>query len=233
MVARDVNMLEAKKNRFFEQVFRIYNSNLLRRKFDSFRVAGLERLQKEKSKPKIILANHTGWWDGLVAFDLSMRAGLDGYVMMEEKHLKRFWPFTRLGAFSVVRENAREAVKSIRYAAEILKEDPRRSLWIFPQGEIVPFGARPMRLFPGFARVIERIGECQIVTMTMRYELMKAHRPTIAVSIDEPFSARISGKKDRENLVTKITERLCAGEDKLDAIMSSGNIHDEFENILR
>jgi len=225
-------MLEAKKNRLFERIFRIYNTNLLRRKFDSFRVSGLDNLRGPKAIPQIVVANHTGWWDGLAAFELWKQSGLDNFVMMEEKQLRRFWPFTRLGAFSVVRENPRAAAKSIEYAARILNEKLNRSLWIFPQGELVPFGARPMGLFPGFARVIERIGKCEIVPVTFRYEFLKAHRPVILVDIAQPFEVSVSGKHEREDLVRNVSLLLCEGEERLKEIVDSGNIPDEFAEIL-
>ena len=232
MVARDASMLEAKKNKLFERIFRAYNTNLLRRKFDSFRVSGLENLRGTESIPQIVVANHTGWWDGLAGFELWVQSHRDNFVMMEEKQLSRFWPFTRLGAFSVVRENPRAAAKSIDYAARILNERRNRSLWIFPQGELVPFGTRPMKLFPGFARVIERVGECEIVPVTFRYEFFKAHRPVILGSIESPFKASVSGRKQRDDLVEQVTRRLCESEDRLKDIVLSGNIPEEFTEIL-
>lgn len=232
MVVRDASMLEAKKNKLFEKIFRVYNTNLLRRKFDSFRVSGLDNLRGTKLIPQIVVANHTGWWDGLAAFELWMQNNRDNFVMMEEKQLRRFWPFTRLGAFSVVRENPRAAAKSIEYAAHTLNESRNRSLWIFPQGELVPFGTRPMKLFPGFARVIERVGECEIVPATFRYEFFKAHRPVILATVESPFEVIVSGKHERDVLVQKVTRLLCESEDKLKDIVISGSIPQEFAEIL-
>jgi chlorobactene lauroyltransferase len=232
MVVQCVNMIEAKKNRLFEKLFSVYNSNLLRRKFDAFHVANLQHLDNHENVPQILVANHTGWWDGLVVFELSMRARLDGYVMMEERQLRRFWPFTRLGAFSVVRENPRSALRSVNYASELLK-NPARSLWIFPQGELVPFGTRPMKLFPGFARIAETVGRCRLVTMSIRYEFMKAHRPSIAVRIDSPFTVEVAGRLGREELIDRVAANLITGEDDLELMMKSGIVTSEFVDILK
>jgi len=68
-------MLEARKNRVFEKLFAVYNANLLRRKFDSFLVSNLARLQRVRNIPQVVVANHTGWWDGLVKFEISMNYG--------------------------------------------------------------------------------------------------------------------------------------------------------------
>src|ERR1044072_4007467 len=96
-------MLEARKSKLFECVFSIYNRNLLRRKFHSFRVSGLENIEENRA-PKIIYANHESFLDGLAAFNISSKLKIDSYVMMEEKHLEKLFLFRRLGAFSVVRE---------------------------------------------------------------------------------------------------------------------------------
>lgn len=226
-------MLEAKKSRLFEKLFAVYNANLLRRKFDSFLVSDIERLRTHRSVPQIVVANHTGWWDGLVAFQISTYLGLDSYVMMEEKQLRRFWPFTRLGAFSVVRENPRGAAESIRYASELLSDAPERSLWIFPQGELIPFGSRPMHLFPGFARVIEQVGDCRLVPVTIRYEYLRAHRASIIVSVGDVMDVRISGRDQRKELVTYLTRLLTESEDELQGKILSRQLEDGFIDILR
>lgn len=225
-------MLEARKSRLFEKFFAIYNANLLRRKFDSFLVSGIERLRTPRSVPQIVIANHTGWWDGLVAFQISTHLGLDSYVMMEEKQLRRFWPFTRLGAFSVVRENPRGAAESIRYASELLSDASERSLWIFPQGELIPFGSRPMHLFPGFARIIEQVGECRLVPVTIRYEYLKAHRASIITSVGDVMDVTISGRDQRKELVTYITKMMSRSEDELQEKILSSDLSD-FIDILR
>nr|MBA3694670.1 acyl-phosphate glycerol 3-phosphate acyltransferase [Acidobacteriota bacterium] len=106
-------MLEAKKSRWFEKVFQIYNRNLLKRRFHSFRVLGLDSFVNVNSS--IIYANHSSWWDGLVAFEISKALRVDSFIMMEEKQLRNLFLFRKLGAFSVVRENSRQAVKSLNY----------------------------------------------------------------------------------------------------------------------
>src|SRR3712207_6621959 len=110
-------MLAAKKKRWFEEIFALYNRNLFKRRFHSLQISGLEFLQKRNEQsPIIIYANHSSWWDGLVAFDVTRAACLDAFVMMEEKQLKKLFPFRWLGAFSVVRENPRKSLESIKYA---------------------------------------------------------------------------------------------------------------------
>ena len=126
-------MLEANKNPIFEKIFAIYNRHLLRQKFDSLQVSGLDiLLNKNPNIPLIIYCNHSSWWDGLITFQIARQANLDGFWMMEEKHLRKFYLFRRLGAFSIVRENSRQAIESLNYTAKLLLENPARTVFIFP-----------------------------------------------------------------------------------------------------
>ncbi|MCA1625359.1 MAG: lysophospholipid acyltransferase family protein [Acidobacteria bacterium] len=177
-------MLKAQKAVWFEKIFAVYNRNLFKRQFHSLNVSGLDVLQKRDKKiPLIIYANHSSWWDGLIAFEISRIAKLDGFVMMEEKHLKKLFLFRRLGAFSVVRENPRAAIKSINYAAEILVETSNRTLWIFPQGEILHNDLRPLKFYNGLTRIIEKIGQCYAAPVAMRYEFLTDYKPKVFVQI--------------------------------------------------
>jgi chlorobactene lauroyltransferase len=177
---------------WFEKIFSIYNRNLFRRRFHSFRVSGLENLKNRNAKiPLIVYANHSSWWDGLAAFEISQAAQLDFYVMMEEKQLKNLQLFRKLGAFSVVRENPREAVKSLNYSVKLLNDDPRRTLWIFPQGTIESNDQRPFKFFKGLSRIVEKVGICEVVSCAMRFEFLGEFKPEIFVRIGAPETIHI------------------------------------------
>ena len=204
-------MLKANKSRLFETLFAVYNRNLFRRRFAALRVQGIENLQNRKSDlPLILYANHSSWWDGLVAFEIGRAARLDHFLMMEEKQLKQLFLFRRLGAFSVVRENPRAGLRSINYAVEILKEKPNRALWIFPQGEILPSDVRPLRFYQGLARIVEKTGECLAVPVAMRYEFLGEFKPVAIAKIGrtEVLSNVRDTRKLTEHLSLRLTEIL-------------------------
>jgi len=202
-------MLEAKKSAWFEKVFQIYNRNLLKRRFHSFRVLGLDNFVKVNSR--IIYANHSSWWDGLVAFEISKALKADCFIMMEEKQLRNLFLFRKLGAFSVVRENPRQAVKSLNYAVNLLKEKPFRTLWIFPQGEILPNDLRPLHFYNGLARIIEKVGDCLVNPLAIRYEFLNEYKPEIFVKIgkSENFNnIDFNSKKLTRNFESRISKTL-------------------------
>lgn len=179
-------MLEADKSKLFEKLFSVYNTNLLKRRFHSVNVKGLNHLDRhETSLPLIIYANHSSWWDGLAAFQISHIKKLDSFIMMEEKNLRRFFLFRKLGAFSIVRENPRSVLQSVNYAVKLLN-DFRRTLWIFPQGEILPNDLRPIHFYEGISRIAQKIGKCCFVSITFRYEFLNEFKPQIFVNIKMP-----------------------------------------------
>lgn len=209
-------MLEANKSRLFERIFAIYNRHLIKRRFHSLEVSGFEfLLDKNFNTPLIIYCNHSSWWDGLIVFQILYEAGLNGFVIMEEKNLRKYPLFRRLGAFSVVRENPREALKSINYAAKLLNEDAKKTLWMFPQGEILPNDLRPIKFYGGLAKIVEKVGKCRLASLSMRYDFCAEFKPQIFVKIEEPEILSVNEDFDNKQLTNKLTERLTFNLDKL------------------
>lgn len=177
-------MLTANKKKWFENVFSIYNRNLLKRRFSSLQVSGLKTFHNAtKDKSVILYANHSSWWDGLVAFEISRLAELDAYVMMEEKQLKKLFLFRNLGAFSVNKDKFRDALKSIDYAAGLLDSDSAKSLWIFPQGAIFNSDERPIVFYNGLSKLIKKVKNVQTVPIAFRYEFHGEFKPRIFAKI--------------------------------------------------
>lgn len=225
-------MLEAKKNFLFEKIFTFYNRGLLKRRFNSINVFGLEFLENRDSNvPLIICANHSSWWDGLIVLEIISNFKLDRYVMMEEKQLRKLRFFRRIGAFSIVRTNSRKVLKSIEYSVKILSEGKNRILLIFPQGEILHNDIRPLKFYNGLAKIIERVAVCQVCPLVIRYEFLGKFKPEIFVAIGEPLTFNSADK-----LIRKKTTR------ELEAVMTSlldnlkqkvvSNDCEEFKKIL-
>jgi chlorobactene lauroyltransferase len=225
-------MLVANKSGVFERIFAVYNKNLLRRRFHAFRVSGIDRLRDQSDGlPTIIFCNHTSWWDGLAAFQISRETGLDGFVMMEEKHLKKRRLFRRLGAFSVVRDEPRDALESLRYAVRLLIEDPARTLWIFPQGEILPNDRRPLKFFRGLSRIVGKVGMCQVICLSFRYEFTGEYKPEIFVRIEKPKLFRGGEKSDSKDLTADFEKIMTDNLDRLRNDILNGDL-EHYRNII-
>jgi len=219
-------MLAAKKSRWFEEIFAVYNRNLIKRRFHSFKISGLDYLTNKDAKiPLLIYANHTSWWDGLLAFEISRAARFDSFIMMDEANLRRFFLFRRLGAFSVPR-SFRGAIESINYAADLLAGNPQRTVWIFPQGEIVPNDLRPIRFFNGAAKIVEKVGRCLTVPLAFRLEFTGNFKPEIYVRIGEPNLIETDENYDSKKLTVGLTKRLTEVLDELRSDVINKNTED-------
>lgn len=192
------------------------------RRFEGLRVAGLEHLRGRTSKvPLVLYANHSSWWDGLVIFQAGWSCRVEQYAMMEERQL-RAYPFHRkLGAFGVVRESPRDGARSIEYAGQLIK-GTNRVLWIFPQGETLPSDARPLMLYPGAARIIERAGVADAAPVAIRYEFLDDYRPEAFVRIGEPSRLTADARFDARRLTALLAERLTRTLDELRADIIAG-----------
>jgi chlorobactene lauroyltransferase len=224
-------MLKANKTRWFEKVFAVYNRNLLRRRFNSLFIDGLEILIENINCPTVIYANHSSWWDGLIAFQIAHQTKSHSFIMMEEKQLKKLSVFRKLGAFSVVRENPREAKKSVDYAVRLLNEKPNSTLWIFPQGEILPNDLRPLEFYNGLARIIENVDDCRVINLAMRYEFLGAFKPEIFVKINQTKLNNHVDKKNRNFLTKLLADQLIDNLDRLKTDIINNRI-DEYRNII-
>ncbi len=212
-------MITARKIQAFSRVFGLYSTALLKKNFDRIMIGGESSLPSPAAQiPTIFFANHSSWWDAILPFYLSVgRWGHDSYAMMDELQLKKYFVFRWIGTFSVDRIHPRESARSIDYAAHLLR-GTSRSLWIYPQGELLPNDTRPLALFRGVEHIAQRIGTVNLVPVAFRYEFLHEQRPTIFIRIGGPVCHRTGDFSPAGSLTRILTMRLTA---ELDALRSS------------
>ncbi len=142
---------------------------------------------EQRALPLLICANHSTWWDGYVALLVARQLGVDPYLMMEEAQLRRYFFFSWIGCFSVNRQNARSAMQSLQYAANILKEKRDRLVWLFPQGEILPNDRRPLEFFTGAAHLARLTAPSLVYPLAIRIEHLAEQRPDLFISLGKPL----------------------------------------------
>jgi 1-acyl-sn-glycerol-3-phosphate acyltransferase len=175
--------------------------------------------------PLIVYMNHPSWWDGYIAFVLNrlvLRNRFQGYAMMEEQQLKRYRFFSWSGAFSVHRQDARSAMRSVRYIGRLLAERRNRCLYIFPQGEIAPNDRRPLQIFSGAAHIARRAGGATLWPVALRYEFRGEQRAEIFIRTGPPHHT-IAGA-DTRALTGEIGSRLTAACDALRDEYTAGDL---------
>ena len=169
----------------------------LRGSFSRINIRHLGDKPKTNAEPVIVYANHSSWWDGHLAMFLNEECwGLDGYVMMEEKQLARYRFFTRVGAFSIHRQEPRSAMRTLDYAAQLMSAQPGRVLLLFPQGEILANDTRPLRFFNGTShlvkRIVEQTGACTLCPVALRYEFIGEQKPEAFISVGLPHKVTVA-----------------------------------------
>jgi len=159
------------------------------RTFASVRVHGLQTLEAcVEEAPVLLVANHTAWWDALVALWLSetRMPTAQTYGLMDAANLAQLRFFRWLGVFGVDRTSRRDGARATRYALDRLRT-PRTMLWVFPQGEEQPAHV-PLRFFPGAAGIARRSTAVRVVPVAFAYVFEGDERPHVYVSIGAPLS---------------------------------------------
>ncbi|PZD94079.1 hypothetical protein DNH61_19155 [Paenibacillus sambharensis] len=166
-------MIEAAKSRFFDWIFYRYNLHVLLRR--SFRYAGIHGELDPPPDPTgsggcLYIMNHSSWWDGLLvyhAFRTCTRQ--DHYVMMDERQMRDYRFFRKIGAFSIDKTSGKGMLESLSYAAALLREGKR--VWLFPQGDIFHLEQRPLRFQSGAGWLLNAVPDTAVVPVTAYYSL--------------------------------------------------------------
>lgn len=177
--------------KFFRRIVRGY----FRRHFHAVRISGAERFVDDGS-PLIVYANHSSWWDPMVALLLAdcLMPTRQHFAPMDAQALARYAILKRIGIFPVEMKTQRGAVQFLRTGEVILQNEG--VLWITPQGRFVDARQRPLDFKPGLAalarRVAERSGSCTVLPLAIEYPFWDERLPETllhfggAVRISEP-----------------------------------------------
>lgn len=182
-------MIPAAKRRLFNAWFSGHARGRIRSTFGVTRVHGLARARALcEEAPVLLVANHTAWWDPLVALHVSQHLlGVDGYAMMDAKNLRRLPFFAFVGAFGVDLDRPADGAAAIKYTARLL-DRAGRAVWIFPQGRERPVTERPLAFRPGSAEIARVARKARAVPVGIRYEFGGEERPALYISLGAALS---------------------------------------------
>ena len=183
--------------------------------------------------PTIFQVTHSSWWDGYLCMVLDrLLLQRDPYLMMEEKNLRRYRFFAWAGVFGVDREDGRAALAALDYSADLLRDHPNRSLYLFPQGSIFPSDRRPLRLYSGVARLAARVGAVQIAPVAIRYEFLQEQRPEVFASVGPPRLVLAAQAGHHRALLADLTADLTSELDRLHTDLIS-EAYETFATVLQ
>lgn len=179
-------MIEAAKSAGFDRLFFHYNQRyLLRRHFHFIGLRG-DLDAGERNGGRLYVMNHSSWWDGMVAYHAFRTCSSgDHYVMMDEKQLRHYLFFRKLGVFSIDKSNPKGIVASLRYAQSLLEAG--KCVWMFPQGDIQHLEHRPIRFQSGVGYLLERTGQTTVLPVTAYYSLYHHQKAEATLHAGSPL----------------------------------------------
>jgi 1-acyl-sn-glycerol-3-phosphate acyltransferase len=181
-------LIEARPWPAFSRAFAWLADRKLRAAFDSAHVRGLETLaDASDERPTIVVANHSSWWDGMVAIWLHHHLGRgDAYALMNAGHLSQNLFFTRIGAVGIDLDDPRDGARFLRWAKQTLA-GRSTTLWVFPQGRELPGNPRPFHFQGGAAALARILPEARVLPVALDYLFVGSERPRLFVNVGDPL----------------------------------------------
>jgi hypothetical protein len=105
---------------------------------------------------------------------------------MQGAQLQRYPFFRQIGCFGTTGDGIDDARAVASYAATLLRGASGRTLWIFPQGALLPARV-PLSFRSGLARLERAVPEATAVPVALRYELRAEQRPELFVRVGAPL----------------------------------------------
>ena len=169
----------------FRGAFGSYVRSQIRTGLDGVWVRGIESVHAARqSRPVILAATHSAWWDAMLLLPLDDALGRSGRVWMDAANLERLPFFGPLGAIALDTSGIAGLRRSVREAGDWLSE-PGKTLWVFPQGEQRPSWIRPLCLHPGAAWMAQQL-DAALIPVAIAYGFREASTPSAAVSFGPP-----------------------------------------------
>ena len=166
---------------FFRSIVRRY----FRRHFHAVRLSGGHQLASI-SGPLMIYANHSSWWDPMIAYLLAadLLPERRHYAPMDAQALARYAVLGRLGIFPVEIGTRRGAAQFLRSGLAILRSGG--VLWITPQGRFADARERPLVFKPGLAALASRQPGCTVIPLAIEYTFWDERHPEALLHLGEP-----------------------------------------------
>ena len=101
---------------------------------------------------------------------------------MEDKQMRQHKFFSKIGAFSVNLSEPRAALKSLRYAVDSMKRS-NSSLFIYPEGKIVPFSTQKPEFQKGLGWIAGRTTDTDIVPIGIYIHTARHDKPELNLKI--------------------------------------------------
>lgn len=106
---------------------------------------------------------------------------------MEDRQMRQYPFFKKIGAFSIDRDDPRKAITSLRYAVQSMNRE-NSSLFIYPEGKITPSGT-DMAFEGGLAWLHSKVPDVDYVPIGIYMHTIRHDKPELHLHIGEAVNA--------------------------------------------
>jgi len=232
-------MIKANPTRWAKFIFHIYVIRLMKRHFHALHLFG-DLPQPDPELSLLLIPNHSSWWDGFFVYLLNEQIlKRKPYLMMLDRQLAKYKFFSRIGAFGITPGDKSNVKESLNYTVELLREK-NVAITIFPQGELLPWGKRPLNFKRGIKSIINWYKEpLNILPLAIRAEYGGEQRAEVCFQFGENFivdARSFKGVKWLEevelNLLNDLAEKIHNEEKGRQLLMGMGSINVKMDKLF-
>jgi len=216
-------MIQAEHKKWARLLYDFYITRLLKRNFNRFLLTN-EFPSVDSNSALIITPNHFSWWDGFfIAYYSNKMTSRKIHLLMLEEQLRRYWFFSKIGAYSININNPKSTIESINYTANVLN-DKNNFVVYYPQGKIEDYNKRPPSIKEGIIRVVDRIKlPTVILPVVFKISYSTNKLPDILVRAGKIFTINPG-----DNFFSRYKENFSETLSELDQYSLTGNERDLF-----
>jgi 1-acyl-sn-glycerol-3-phosphate acyltransferase len=131
----------------------------------------------------VYFLNHNSWWDGLIPLYLNENFfHQKARAIMEDKQMKKYAFFSKIGAFSIDIKNPRSTLTSLRYALKSLDRD-KACLFIYPEGKLTPVSQTEPVFKKGLSWLYKKSDNIDFVPIGIYMHTFRSAKPELYISI--------------------------------------------------
>lgn len=180
-----MSFIPAKESGFLIWFFDLYTRLLLKRRFKNIFIK--QNYYPSKGSKTVYFVNHNMWWDGLLPLYLSRKFfNQRARALMEDKQMIKHPFFSKIGAFSINLNDPRSTLKSLRFAVESVNRN-RGSLYIYPEGELIPVSDSKPEFKKGLAWLYKNMKpKVDFVPIAFYTQNFRYSKPELYINIGNP-----------------------------------------------
>lgn len=183
--------------------FTLYTRWLMWRRFKAVDIKSEYRPKNGAST--LFFGNHSYWWDALIPLILNADYyNQDLRAVMERKQTEQ-WPFfLKLGALPIAFGDLTD-LKKLLSSCDQLFSRPNTSLWLYPEGRIIPLTQSPARFQPLIAKLATTYQHIDLALVVQYLDASQADKPVYRIRI-YPFEV---DRSDSRTNILKKAENFC------------------------